>query len=340
MSMIEVDGAHGEGGGQILRTAVSLSAVLCEPVHVKGIRAGRPNPGLAAQHVTGIEAVAGLCDAEVDGLQVGSTDITFRPGTLIGGEFAFNVGTAGSISLILQACILPAALSKAPVTLTLRGGTDTRWSPPIDYTRLVHLPLARRMGVAFDIEVIRRGFYPEGGGETVARAGPCAAISGIDLSQRGDYLRVSGVSHAQNLPEHVASRMKHAALKDLVGHKNVKVDTDLRSGVSTGAVIVLAAEYERTVLGSSALGQRGVRAETLGETCASGLEETMRSGATVDEHMVDQMVPYMALAKGDSVLLAEELTGHAETNIWVVEKFIGRRFATSKRDGLVEVRTV
>jgi len=340
VSMIEVDGAHGEGGGQILRTAVSLSAVLGEPVHVTGIRAGRPRPGLAAQHVTGVEAVAGLCDAEVDGLHVGSKDIEFRPGTLTGGEFALDVGTAGSTSLILQACLLPAAMSKAPVTLTLRGGTDTRWSPPIDYMRLVHLPLVRRMGVTFEVDVVRRGFYPEGGGEIVARVDRCPAVTGIDLSRPGDYLRISGVANAQNLPEHVASRMKHAALKNLVDHRDMRVDTDLRSGPSTGAAVVLAAEYEKTVLGASALGQRGVRAETLGETCASDLAETMRSGATADEHMADQLIPYMALAKGDSVFLAEELTGHAETNIWVVERYLGRRFATSKRDGLVEVRTV
>ena len=337
--MMEIDGSHGEGGGQVLRTAVSLSAVLREPVRVTGIRAGRPNPGLAAQHVAGIGAVAELCDAEVDGVSVGSEEVTFRPGALVGGEFDFDIGTAGSTSLVLQACLLPAAFSKSLVTLTLKGGTDTKWSPPVDFMRLVHTPIVRRMGVSIDIDLVHRGFYPEGGGEIVARIDPCPGIRGVDLGHRGGFLRVSGVAYAQNLPEHVISRTKHAALKALVEHKNIKVDSERSSGVSTGAGVVLAAEYENTVLGASVLGKRGLKAETLGETCATDLAETMRSGATVDEHMLDQILPYMALAKEESVILAEELTGHAETNMWVVERFLGRRFAVGKRDPLVEVRT-
>jgi RNA 3'-phosphate cyclase len=338
--MIEIDGSHGEGGGQVLRTAVSLSAVLREPIQVNGIRAGRPNPGLAAQHVSAIEAVAELCDARVDGLHVGSKEIAFRPGALTGGDFEFDIGTAGSTSLVLQACILPAATSKAPVQLTLKGGTDTKWSPPIDFMRLVHLPIVRRMGVSCDLDIVQRGFYPEGGGEIVAHIDPCPTLRGIDLGQRGGFVRLSGVAYAQNLPDHVVSRMKHAALKRLVDHANVKVDSDLRSGRSTGAGTVLASEYENTVLGESALGERGVRAETLGETCAADLVETMRSGATADGHMLDQLVPYMALARGESVVIGEELTGHAETNIWVVERFLGERFKTSRRDGAVEIRSI
>lgn len=336
--MIEVDGSHGEGGGQVLRTAVSLSAVLREPVRITGIRSGRPTPGLAAQHVTGVMAVAELCDAEVDGVHVGSKEVVFRPGDLTGGEFEFDVGTAGSTSLVLQACILPAALSKAPVHLTVRGGTDTKWSPPIDYMRLVHLPMIERMGVPCEVDLVRRGFYPEGGGEVTARIGRCAGLRGVEAVEKGDLAGVAGVVYAQNLPEHVVTRLKHSVLKGLVGHAEAKVESDQRSGRSTGAGVVLAARYGNTVIGESALGQRGVRAETLGEACASGLVETMRSGATVDEHMLDQLVPYMALAEGGSAVVAEELTGHAETNIWVAERFLGGRFRIARGGGLVEVR--
>lgn len=338
--MINIDGSHGEGGGQVLRTSVSLSAVLGEPVRVEEIRAKRPNPGLAAQHVASIGAVAELCDAEVDGLHVGSKEVVFRPGTLTGGEFEFDIGTAGSTSLVLQTCILPATMSKAPTTLTIRGGTDTKWCPPVDFVKLVHLPLARRLGVSCDLDIVRRGFYPEGGGVITARIDPSPRLKGVDLTQRGDLLGVAGVAFAQNLPDHVVSRMKHAALKKLIGKETVRVDSDLRSGNSTGAGIVLAANYENTVLGESALGQRGVRAEVLGETCASDLEEAMRSGATLDEHMLDQIVPYMALAAGESTALAEELTEHASTNIWVAERFLGGKFKTARREGLVEVRTI
>lgn len=338
--MIEVDGSHGEGGGQVLRTAISLSAVLREPVRMTDIRASRPNPGLAAQHVASVQAVAELCDAEVDGLHIGSKDIVFRPGVLTGGEFEFDIGTAGSISLVLQACILPATMSKSEVRVTIRGGTDTKWSPPIDYMRIVHLPLASRLGVSCELEVLRRGFYPEGGGEVTARIYPCPEMREIDLGDRGGFQRISGIAYAQNLPDHVVSRMKHAALKSLVDHRNVKVESDPRSGNSTGAGIILVAEYQNTVLGESELGQRGVRAEKLGEDCASNLRESMDSGATVDEHMVDQLVPYMALAKGCSVLTADEVTDHAETNMWVAERFLGERFRTRKVGDLIEVSTV
>lgn len=337
--MIDVDGAHGEGGGQILRTAISLSAVLKEPVRIRNIRAGRPNPGLAPQHVAALSAVSELCDAEADGLSAGSKEVVFRPGELIGGEFEFDVGTAGSTCLLLQACILPAAMSKTPVRLMLRGGTDTKWAPPIDFMRLVHLPLVRRMGVTCHIDTTRRGFYPEGGGEVIAHIDPCHVLRGLDIRDKGAPRGVSGTAYAQNLPEHVVSRMKHAALKGLVDVKGVKVESDLRSGRSTGAGIVLAAEYENTVLGESALGQRGVRAETLGETCASDLLETMRSGATVDSHMLDQLVPYMALSKDGSVVISDELTGHAETNIWVVESLLGSKFKVNRGKSTVEVGT-
>lgn len=338
--MIEIDGAHGEGGGQVLRTAVAFSAVLREPVHVTRIRSNRPNPGLAAQHVAAMSAVAELCDAVVGGVEVGSKEVTFEPGVLSGGDFELDVGTAGSTSLVLQACVLPACLSKAPVTLRLKGGTDTRWAPPIDFMRMVHLPIVGHMGVSFDVDTVRRGFYPEGGGEVVARVDPCGQISSIDLGEKGALVGVSGVAYAQNLPEHVVKRMKHAALKGLIETKDVAIESDIRSGASTGAGIVLAAEYERSVVGASALGQRGVRAETLGETCVTDLAETMRSGATVDAYMLDQMIPYLAVAKGESSVVAEELTGHAETNIWVVERFLGKRFAVGRKGPLVEVRTV
>lgn len=338
--MIEVDGSYGEGGGQILRTAVSLSAVLNEPARITDIRAARPNPGLAPQHVTGIGAVAELCDAEVDGLRVGSKEVVFEPGTLTGGDFEFDVGTAGSISLVLQACMLPAVMSKAPVRMTLRGGTDTKWAPPIDFLTLVHTPLVQRMGASWDIDIVSRGFYPEGGGEVDVSIDPCQALRAIRLGERGPLLRISGVAYAQNLPEHVVSRTKHAAMKHLVGYGDVKVVSDLRSGRSTGAGIVLAAEYENTVLGESALGQRGVRAEKLGETCAADLAETMRSAATVDGHMLDQLVPYMALAEGESLVIGDGLTGHAETNMWVAELFLGKKFKTARSESGVEVRTV
>jgi len=338
--MIEIDGSFGEGGGQVLRTAISMSAVTSQPAKISNIRANRPNPGLAPSHVTAVSAVAELADAEVDGLFPGSKDIVFRPRQLTGGEFEFDVGTAGSISLVLQACLIPAALSRRTVKLDIKGGTDVKWSPPIDYVRLVNVPMLGMLGISCDVEVVARGFYPEGGGQVIVEVSPASKINALDLHEAGRVLAIDGVAYAQNLPEHVVSRTKHAAMKTLLDHPTARIDSDLRKGHSTGAGIVVAARCENTVIGESALGERGVRAERLGENCASDLIETLRSGATVDDHMLDQILPYLALADGQSVVLAEELTQHAETNMRVIEKFLARRFETTERSGLIEVRVI
>ncbi len=336
--MIEVDGSYGEGGGQVLRTALAMSAVTQQDTKISNIRSNRPNPGLSPSHIVSVEAVARIADAEVDGLFPGSREIEFRPRQLTGGDFELDVGTAGSISLVLQACLIPAALSKRAVRLDIKGGTDVRWSPPIDYMRLVHLPILDMLGISSDIDVLGRGFYPEGGGRVVVNISPCTRLNSIHLTEAGKVMVIDGVAYAQNLPEHVASRTRQAAVKGLKGMPSVRIDLDVRKGHSTGAGIVLAARCENTVLGESVLGERGLPAERLGEDCASNLTETIRSGATVDEHMLDQVLPYLALAEGESAVLAEEMTQHAETNMRIIEKFLGRRFETVNRGRLVEVR--
>jgi RNA 3'-phosphate cyclase len=337
--VIEVDGSHGEGGGQILRTAVALSAIVGEPVRVVKIRAGRPNPGLSRQHMTSIEALAALSDATVEGLAPGAREIVFKPGDVLGGDHRFDIGSAGSISLVLQSCMLVATASKSRIDLAVSGGTDVNWSPPMDYLTSVHIPIAERFGVRCSLDLVSRGFYPEGGGEARLGIEPCGGLSPVKLDIRGDVRRIGGVAYSQNLPDHVVGRMKHTALKRLISFENVKVVSDVRAGKSTGAGMVLFAECDNAMLGESALGRKGLRAEALGESCASDLVETIGSGATVDSHMLDQVLPYMALAKGSSVVLAEEITGHAETNMHVIEKLLGRGFSTTRRGDLVEVAT-
>lgn len=335
--MIVVDGSLGEGGGQILRTAIALSAVTHEPVKITNIRAKRPNPGLAAGHVTSVQAVAALCDAKVDDLHVGSEQLTFHPGDLLGGDFQFDIGTAGSISLAIQACLLPALLSRSPTTLSLTGGTNVRWSPPIDYMARVHVPIISRFGGECEVETLSRGFFPEGGGEARLHVAPVSRLSPLSLTAPGRVRRIRGAAFSQNLPEHVVTRMKHAAMKRLIDHPEVKIDSERTSGASVGAGILLAAECEKSVLGASALGERGVRAEKLGESCADDLLETIGSGAAVDENMLDQMLPYMAVAEGTSAVVAEEMTEHARTNMSVIEQMLDRRFSVENVDGLVKV---
>jgi RNA 3'-phosphate cyclase len=338
--MIEIDGSHGEGGGQILRTSIALSAVTGREVRVTNVRVNRPKPGLAPSHITSIEAVAKICDADVDNLFPGSKDIVFKPRQLTGGDFEFDVGTAGSISLMIQSCLIPAALSKSRMSLTFKGGTDVRWSPPIDFMRLVHLPLLAKFGPACYLDIDARGFYPEGGGLVRLEVSPVPRLLPVSLVEQGKLEGVTGVAFAQNLPDHVATRMKHSAAKKLLDIPDVKIETQLSKGPSTGAGIVLAAETRETVLAASALGKRGVKAESLGEGCAADLLETISSGATVDENMLDQIIPYMALAGPGCAVLAEEMTRHAETNLWVTERFLGERFTKSQKGALVELRTI
>lgn len=335
--MIDIDGSHGEGGGQILRTSVSLSAVTGQPVKISNIRSKRRNPGLAPSHMTAIEAVARMADADVTGLYPGSEEVVFEPREILGGGYEFDVGTAGSISLVLQSCLIPAVVSKSPVTLSIKGGTDVRWSPPIDYMRMVHLPILSKFGPMCELEVWARGFYPEGGGEVSVDITPVSGLSGVQLTSPGYVVEIEGVSYVQNLPGTIAKRMEHAAIKTLLGHRSVRIEPDVRRGHSTGAGMTLAARCEATILGASVLGAKNLRSEALGEDCALELIETIGTGATVDEHMLDQILPYMALANGKSAVLAEELTQHARTNMWVIEKFLGERFVVEKEGKLMRV---
>ncbi len=337
--MIHIDGSHGEGGGQVLRTSVSMAAVTGQPVRISNIRSKRKNPGLAPSHMTAIEAVAKLADADVDGLYPGSREVTFEPRDVVGGSYEFDVGTAGSISLVLQSCLVPAVISKSRVMLTIKGGTDVNWSPPVDYMTMVHLPVLSRFGAACELEARARGFYPEGGGEVSLTMTPVPGLSGIQLTPPGRVVEIEGVCYVQNLPADVARRMEQAAAKTLCEHHKVSIRLDVTRGPSTGAGIVLAAICENAVLGASALGARHVRAETLGENCVLDLLETMETGASVDEHMLDQILPYMALARGRSEVLAEEMTMHARTNMWVIEQFLGPRFAVEKEGKLTRVST-
>ena len=334
--MIEVDGAHGEGGGQLLRMAVALSALTYTPVRVVRIRAGRPTPGLAAQHVTAIDAVAKLCGGEVAGLAVGSSTIEFRPGSgPVPGRFSVDVGTAGSVTLILQAVLPVAAAAGGPVRVRLVGGTDVRWSPPIDYFGRVFLPLIRRLGAHVDVEVLRRGYYPRGGGIVEVAIEPTRSWSSLVLSESVDVRRVRGIAHASNLPEDVPKRMKHAALRRLHGIPDVKVEEREYRGeeaIGQGGALVLWAEAENTLLGSDSLAERGKPSERIGEEAAASLRAEMEAAAALDVHAADQLLVYLARGDGPSRFRVQAVSGHLETMMWLIPQFLSCRFAVA-RDG-------
>lgn len=315
-----LDGSYGEGGGQILRTAVALSAVTGKPVEIHSIRKMRSKPGLAAQHVKAIETISSICDAEVKGCSLHSTDLSFKPAKIKGGTYEIDIGTAGSITLLLQ-CLMPAVMhAPSPVKLMITGGTDVAWSPPIDYLRYITLKALLRMGYECELSLVRRGYYPRGGGCVEAIINPSTLKkTSFDKNQCNI---VEGISHSSGLPAHVAQRQASSAEKILRGEGyNTSISPEITDETSTGSGITLWCG----TAGGSALGKPGLRAEKVGSTAAVSILQELKPGAGVDIYLADQLIPYLALARGGS-FTTRILTPHAKTNIWVTEQFLDMKF--------------
>jgi RNA 3'-phosphate cyclase len=341
--MIEIDGAFGEGGGQLVRTAVALSAVRRRPIRVVNVRARRRNPGLAPQHVAAVRAVASMCEARCEGAEPRSTAFAFSPQRLRGGDYRVDVGTAGSITLVLQAMLPAAVASGERCTIRVRGGTDVRAAPPIDYFAAVLLPLLARLGVHAALAVERRGYYPKGGGEVRLEVAPAAALQPFAAQSPGAIERVDILAHVGQLPREIAARMALAALQALppglpVDSKVDALAADRAAG--PGGAIVLRALTANTVLGAAEVAERGVRAERLGERAGASLARDLRAGVTLDVHATDQMLVFLALASGESHFVVRELSSHARTAMWLIERLAGTRFETTAAAGGVGLRVL
>ena len=310
--MFIIDGSYLEGGGQVLRLAVALSAISETPVTVTRIRQNRPNPGLAPQHIAAVRAVAGACDAEYQGVSPRSSEITFIPGRLRWADLAIDPGTAGSIPLILQAW-LPVALS-AGGSITVTGGTEVAWSPTIDYLDRVLAPVLRRAGASIEIEVLDRGYYPRGGGRVRARVEP-GRLGPIVIPEEEPGCGI--VSCSSGLPEHVVKRQATAAWdlleKDLGFPCSVTLDHRKGPGIGSSITIWSGAK------GAVALGKRGLPAEEVGRTAARALVEECRSPGTVDVHLADQLLIYLACYGGE--YSTHTLSMHAKTACWLLSEF-------------------
>ncbi len=334
--MLIIDGSMGEGGGQIVRTSVAMSAVTQEPVKITNIRANRPNPGLSAQHFSAIDSVARLCSAEVGGLSIGSREIEFKPGSIEHGKLNIDVGTAGSVTMVLQALMIPAMHVKGEIVINIRGGTDVRWSPPVDYLRFVTLPILKKFGYSGEIELLKRGFYPKGGGKINVKISGVGKLDKIDLNERGSIKGVFGISHAHaSLKKaEVAKRQLKTArpmifneISKLITQKSglnadmdfINIKQEYSDTLSYGSGITLWAEFENTVIGSDSLGDKGKRAEIVGHEAAENLIKEINSGACLDKHMADQIIPYIALSGGYAKV--SEVTEHTRTNVEIVNKF-------------------
>lgn len=335
-AMIDIDGSHGEGGGQVLRMTIALSALTGIPVHVTNIRAGRSNPGLRPQHVAAVETVRRLCQGGVEGLQEHATEITFHPGEVEGGVHRVDIGTAGSITLAMQACLPPALHARTATQVWLQGGTDVRWSPPWDYFTQVFLPLLQQMKVDATATLQRRGYYPKGSGAGTLEVQPTKQVTPLSFDHDDGWC-IHGRVNIAGLPLHIARRIRKAARKEFIERgRDADIAIEEHDAASPGVGIVLWTTEPRR-LGADMLGEKGKAAEAVGSQAARRLLQEIDAGADLDMHAVDQLIPYMALANGSSHFRCRELSGHAETELWLLNQFMDLEWGKKAGDAWTAV---
>jgi len=329
--LLVIDGSHGEGGGQILRCSVAFSAMSGRPVRIDKIRAGRRRPGLAAQHVTAIRAVAATCGAGVAGGDLGSQSLTFTPEYPVqAGAYAFDVaearegGSAGATSLVLQTVLLPLAMADGDSRVTVRGGTHMAWSPSFDYLRDVWLPALRPLGVAAELELQAWGWFPIGKGcvQATIQGQGGRRLKHRMLDERGELLEVTGRAVAANLPAHIPQRMADRA-RTMLGELDVpvRIAPERVRAACAGAGLFMTARYAHLNCGFSALGARGKPSEDVAGEAVTGLLAHWRSGAALDQHLGDQILTPLAVADGPSSFTVEAVSRHLETSAWLIDCF-------------------
>lgn len=344
--MIEIDGSVGEAGGQILRTSLALSAVTRKPIHITNIRKGRAKPGLQPQHLEAVNSMETLCDADVDGAKLHSTEIMFRPNITPTGSVEIKIPTAGSAGLVLQPIMIAAAHAESKVNINIKGGaTNGKWAMPMNYAKHVLIPLLEKMGYKASIEIKKYGYYPRGGAEVAVEINP-AELKPIELIERGDLISVDGISHASSTLKNKLVAERQAKAADMLIEKNFPLNAKVKilynDTLNPGSAIELFAKTKHSVLGSDGLGEIGKKAEDVGREAAVKLIEEIKSGACVDEHAEDNLLPYMALAaeRGESRIKIHHLTNHTRTNIWTIEKFLPVKFELDEKEKIISCRTV
>jgi RNA 3'-terminal phosphate cyclase (ATP) len=329
--VITIDGSLGEGGGQILRTSLSLAALTGQDVRIENIRAGRDKPGLRPQHLAAVLAAAEICGAEVYGADVSSTSLTFKPHKIRGGSYEFDVAhiraSAGSVNLVLQTVIWPLAFADKPSRVTIKGGTHVPHAPTFDYIHEIFLPAIRQMGLGCGSEMVRAGYYPAGGGEVRLRVTPVQSLQGVDLTERGAPQRIALMSSVSNLPEGIADRQMATGL-DRLRAMGRPISEHLRQYPSPGKGTLFFISYQAGGIkaGFQSIGEIGKRAEGVAAEACDEFEAYLASEMALDKHLADQLIIPVALADGSSKFTTCEMTQHLLTNIAVVERFLPARF--------------
>ena len=338
--MITIDGSYGEGGGQILRTAVGLAVATGQSIEVFNIRANRPTPGLKAQHLWAVKSAAELCGGKVDGLKEGSMTIKFQPGRPKNEHLKFDIGTAGSITLLLQALIPAISLQSGEFRFDVKGGTDVKWSPTLDYFRRIVIPLYSQMGIDVAIDVRRRGFYPVGGGDVSCRITPKGSLNNITLKEkvRG---KPNVASICSNLPKSIAQRQLKAS-EDFLIKNNIYVENKearVEPASSPGSAICIY-HAKGSYIGGDSIGERGKPSERVGLDAAKFFFDEYSSDCTLDSHVANMVVPLLALAKHDSVFTTSKQTEHLLTNLHVAKRITGCDYSAEQLDSGSIIRII
>lgn len=333
--MIEIDGSFGEGGGQILRSSLALSIITGKEVRIYNIRANREKPGLLNQHLTAVNAAGTISTAEMRGAKLGSRELTFTPGPVVAGDYNFDIGTAGSTTLVFQTVLPPLMLSSGNSSIRLKGGTHNPMAPPFEFLQTSFMPLLKLMGVDIEAKLERYGFYPKGGG--VLRFKITAAQEGklqpLHLDVRGPVTEIDIRSLVVNLPETIAER-ELATIEKILGKVSTKKVIASDNSIGQGNVAFIHARSQVVTETFTRIGQRGVRAEKVAGDAADEAQQYLTSNVSVGEHLADQLLIPMALC-GEGSFLTTQPSLHTTTNIAIIEEFLDVRISSTETERCV-----
>jgi RNA 3'-terminal phosphate cyclase (ATP) len=341
--MLEIDGSQKSGSGTILRLSIALATLVEETLHIYNIRHRRGQPGLRPQHLESVNTAAKLCNAEIEGAKLGSRELWFKPSDIISGEVRAEIGTAGSISMLLMTILPMCVHAKDKISIhVVNGGTDVRYAPTINYLKYVFLPVLERMGLKTSLTIKKYGYYPKGGGEVILDIYSVHKFTSLSLEEFGEVGKIGGISVCTFLEDRkVAERQAETAtriFRDRGHSAKIQVVNDRSNPLQKGSSIILLAETSTgALLGGDAIGELRKSSEAVGMEAAEKLWREIEAESTVDVNLADMLVPYIALADGTSNYLTREMTDHLDTNIWLVEKILGVKFQITKVKNLFRI---
>lgn len=337
--MIEIDGSQKSGSGTILRDGVPFSVLTGEDLHMTNIRSKRRKPGLRPQHLKAAEACAEICGGRLKGASVGSTDIVFAPGNRIrGGEYHFDIGTAGSATMLAMAVLPLALFADGPSVYRITGGLFQDFAPPAFYFQHVLLPVLRRMGIQAELTILRPGYVPRGGGRIEFHIEPLRRkLRPLRLAEQGRITAVKGIALSSLLKDRRVSERMAASCNKVLASEDLEADIEVlydekespvyaEPSLQSGAALMIRADTDSgCVIASDTAGARGRTSEFIGRKTAARLIEDIRTGATVDRYLADQLIPYAAFAEGTSEYRIPSVTDHVEARLWLIETFFGAK---------------